>query len=273
MSNIEELKNITKQIRTIVLKTCHQVKVGHIGSAFSIADILAVLYFNILKIDPQNPTDENRDRLVLSKGHACSALYATMVLRGFFEEKILMGQFHVDGGMLHGHPVKDAVPGIEVTTGSLGQGFSTATGIALAAKKLKKNFKTFIISSDGECNEGQVWEAVLFAAQQKLDNLVAIIDYNHLQAFGTTKEVLDMDPFAEKFKSFGWQTAEIDGHNFNQIIESLSNLPKDKEKPTAIIAKTIKGKGVSFMENKLEWHYKWPTDEELVLALKETEQL
>lgn len=262
------LIEIAKKIRRIILDLSYKNKVGHIGSSFSIVEILTALYFNILKVDPKNSTNYNRDRFILSKGHACTTLYATLHLKGFFDELVL-NQFHNDGGVLHGHPCRNLNLGIEFSTGSLGHGLGLGAGVALAAKRLKRDYFTYVLLSDGECNEGEVWETVLFAAQQKLDNLVAIIDYNKIQAFGLVSEVMNLEPLGEKFKAFGWSTVEINGHDFNEIITALSDLPKELNKPLAVIAHTTKGKGVSFMENELAWHYKCPNEQELTQALIE----
>jgi transketolase len=261
-------QKIAKGIRKKILKMIFDSRSSHIGSAFSCVDILTVLYFKILKIDPKNPSIESRDRFILSKGHAASALYATLAQRGFFPDKVL-DTYCLDGGMLPGHATKGYVPGVEISTGSLGHGLSVGAGMALAGKADKKKYRVFVLISDGECDEGTVWEAALFAHHHKLDNLIGIIDYNKLQAFGKTKDVLDLEPLKEKWTSFGWQVKEIDGHNFNQIEKVLSKTPFKKNKPSIVIAHTIKGKGISFMESKLEWHYKSPSEKEYISALKE----
>lgn len=259
---------ISKEIRKKVLKMTYESRTAHIGSSLSCVDILNVLYFKILKIDPGDPLFEIRDRFLLSKGHAAAALYATLSQKGFFPENILEG-YCKDGGKLPGHSTKGCVPGVEVSTGSLGHGLSMGAGMSLAAKRDEKNHRIFVLLSDGECDEGSIWEAALFSAHHKLDNLIAIIDYNKLQAFGRTKEVLNLEPFLDKWTSFGWQAREVDGHNFSEIEKVLSETPFREGKPSLIIANTIKGKGVSFMEDKLEWHYKNLTGEQYELALKE----
>jgi len=264
----ENYGEIARKIRIKILEMVFNSQTSHIGSAFSIVDILTVLYFNILSIDPRNPWAEDRDRFILSKGHAAAALYATLALRGFFHEDIL-NKYCINGGLLPGHSTKDCVPGVEASTGSLGHGLSMGIGMAIAGKFDKKDFRVFVLLSDGECNEGTVWEAAMFASHHRLDNLIAIVDYNGLQAFGPTKEVLDLEPFANKWISFGWECREIDGHDFLEIQDTLNIVPFSKNKPSIIIAKTIKGKGVSFMENKLAWHYKSPSKDQYKLALEE----
>lgn len=261
---------ISKEIRKKVLKMGYDSRTAHIGSSLSCIDILTVLYFKILSIDPKNSLDESRDRFILSKGHAVAALYATLAERGFFPEEIL-DTYCKDGGKLPGHSTKDCVPGVEVSTGSLGHGLPMGAGMAVAAKNDGKSYRIFVLMSDGECEEGSVWEAAMFASHHKLDNLIAIIDYNKLQAFGRTNEVLGLEPLAKKWQDFGWETKEIDGHNFEEIEKGLSKIPFEKEKPSLLIAHTIKGKGVSFIEDKLEWHYKNLSREQFEQALKELE--
>jgi transketolase len=231
------------------------------------ADILAVLYTRILRLDPTRPDDPGRDRLILSKGHAAAILYAALAERGFFP----VGQldtYCMNGSSLTGH-ISHAVPGVEVSTGSLGHGLPIAVGMALATKADGKKSRVYCILSDGECDEGSNWEAILLAPHHKLDNLVAIIDYNKIQSFGRVSEVLELEPFAEKWRAFGWQTVELDGHDLNALEQTLAAVPSAPGRPTAIIAHTVKGKGVSFMEDKLEWHYKSPSDDQLGAALAE----
>lgn len=257
-----------KEIRKKILKMIYNSQSSHIGAALSCVDILTILYFKILKINPANPWSPNRDRFILSKGHAASALYAALSKRGFFAEKTL-NEYCKDGSKLPGHSTMHCVPGVEVSTGSLGHGLSIGVGIALAARHDKRNYRTFVLLSDGECNEGSLWEAVMFAAHHKLDNLIAIVDCNKLQAFGKTKEVINLEPLADKWRTFGWSVKEIDGHKLNKIEVCLKQIPFKKGKPSAIIANTIKGKGVSFMENSIAWHYKSPTQEQYKRAIKE----
>ncbi len=262
------LSNAAKEIRRDILDIIHKSKSPHIGSSFSTVEILTALYFRILKIDPENPTDENRDRFIMSKGHGCPALYATLSHRGFFSREILEG-FAIDGGTLEQHPTRNLAWGIEVSTGSLGHGLSIGVGMALGAKNKKQGYRTFVLMSDGECNEGSVWEAAMFAPKYRLDNLIAVIDYNKLQALGRTAETVQFEPFADKWKSFGWAVREIDGHDVDEIVRILSSVPFEEGKPSVIITHTIKGKGVSFMEDKLLWHYKTPDEGELNKALEE----
>lgn len=266
----KELKKQAREVRESILRMHHTSNSPHIGSALSTVEILTAMYFNILKIDPKNPKDENRDRFILSKGHAGSALYAVLAQKGFFPKDLLKG-FSVDNGKMWEHPNLGQQPGIEATTGSLGHGMPIATGFALAGKADEKNYRSFVLMSDGECDEGSVWEAALFAAQHKLDNLIVIIDYNKIQGFGRVEDVLKLEPFAEKWKAFGFSVKEINGHDFGEIIGALDRVPLENGKPSVIIAHTIKGKGVSFMENTLKWHYKSPNAEQLKKALEEVE--
>lgn len=261
---------ISKEIRKKVIKMVYCSQTAHLGSSLSIADILTVLYSKIMSIDPKNPLAEDRDRFLLSKGHAVAVLYATLAQRGFFPEEVLES-YCCDGGKLPGHSTMGCVSGVEVSTGSLGHGLPMGAGMALAAKNDRKNYRVFVLMSDGECEEGSVWEAALFSSHHKLDNLVGIIDYNKLQALGRTNEILNLEPLVEKWESFGWKVKEIDGHNFSEIENSLSEIPFEKDKPSLVIAHTIKGKGISFMEDKLESHYKKLDKESYEKALKELE--
>jgi len=259
---------IAKEIRKKVLKMFFDSQTAHIGSSLSEVDILTILYSKILSIDPKNPTAEDRDRFLLSKGHGAAGLYATLAQRGFFPEETL-DTYCQDGGKLPGHSTRNCVPGVEVSTGSLGHGLPMGCGMALAGKRDSKKYRVFVLLSDGECDEGSNWEAALFASHHKLDNLIVIIDYNKLQAFGRTNEVLNLEPLKEKWQSFGWRVKEIDGHNFSEIENAFSQIPFEKTKPNLIIANTVKGKGVSFMENKLESHYLNLDQEQYEKALKE----
>ena len=262
-----DYNTVTKEIRKKIVRMAFLSKNSHVGCALSCADILAVLYFDVLSIDPQNPK-ESRDKFILSKGHAASALYATLAARGYFSESVL-DSYCQDGGVLPGHATKDCVPGVEVSTGSLGHGLSMGAGMALAAQHDKKEAKIFVLLSDGECDEGAVWEAALFSSHHKLDNLVAIIDYNTFQGLGKTSDVLNLEPLQEKWEAFGWSVLRVDGHNYSELKEALTNIPKENTKPTLVIANTIKGKGVSYMENKLDWHYKSPDEEQYNTAIAE----
>lgn len=267
MTSIEFAKAIRKKSLELVTQT----KSSHIGGALSVADILAVAYTDILNVKPSEPKWNERDRLLFSKGHACTALYSSLWLRGFYSEEML-NTFTKNGSFFTSH-VNHNVPGVELSTGSLGHALSVGCGIALAGKRKNKKWKTMVIVSDGELDEGSNWEAILFAPHHKLDNVTLIIDYNKIQSFGTTKEVLDLDPLDKKLESFGWETREIDGHNHDQIRQALSNRPSVQGKPFAVIAHTIKGKGVSFMENKLLWHYRSPSPEEYARAIAEIETI
>lgn len=264
----EYFSDLSKKVRKRIVKIIHKTKSPHIGSSLSCVEILVSLFFKILKVSPENPANPKRDRFILSKGHACPALYAVLTERGFMCEEDLQG-FAVNCGVLEQHPNRDIKKGIEVSTGSLGHGLSIGIGMALAAKRDKKNYKTFVLLSDGELNEGSVWEAAMFASHHNLDNLVAIIDYNKIQALGYTKDIINLEPLSQRWSSFGWATKEIYGHDFPQIFEAFDKIPFSTGMPNIIIAHTIKGKGVSFMENKLLWHYRAPNDEEYEKALKE----
>jgi len=242
----------------------YQAHIGHIAPALCITDILTVLYFRILRLDPQHHTNPLRDRFILSKGHAAAAFYATLARRGFIQRKDLF-TYCREGGLLGTHPDYQPQLGIELTTGSLGHGLPVGVGMAIALRKIAKNRpRVFVLLSDAELNEGSNWEAMMFAAHHKLDNLVVIVDDNGLQAFGRTKDVLNLQPLSKKWKAFGWHTLEVNGHSTSELIKALDPVPKIPGKPTVIIAKTIGGKGVSFMENKVEWHY-WPIDQKQYL--------
>lgn len=258
-----------KKIRSLALQMVTRAKASHIGSALSITDILAVLYAKVLRVDPAQPEMPSRDRFILSKGHACVAVYAALAERGFFPASELetYGQDHSN---LMNH-ISHKVPGVEFSTGALGHGLSFGVGKALAAKKMHADWRVFVLLSDGEMDEGSNWEALMFAAHHKLDNLVAIIDYNKLQSLTTTQKTLGLEPLAEKLRAFGWSVQEVDGHNHDQLNQNLSHVPWESGKPSMLIAHTIKGKGISFMENKVEWHYRSPNAEQLAQALAELE--
>ncbi len=233
------------------------------------AELLAVLYGRILRISPQTVDDPDRDRMILSKGHGCAALYAALAECGFFPVDWLES-YCDNGARLAGH-VTCGAPGVEVSTGSLGHGLSMAGGLALAGKRDRRPYRVFAILSDGECDEGSTWEAALFAPHHRLDNLVAIVDYNKIQSLGSVKEVLDLEPLAEKWSAFGWAVREIDGHDVDAVEEALANVPFEPGKPSCLVAHTVKGKGVSFMEGKLLWHYRTPQNEEYDMAIAELE--
>lgn len=266
----KEVSQLARRIRLRSLRMIDRARSSHVGSAFSMADLLAVLYSGILRVDPSRPDWPDRDRFVLSKGHAAAPLYAVLAERGFFPAAWL-DDFYLDGSHLAGHASHSGVPGVEISTGSLGHGLPIACGMAVAGKKDQKSYRVFALLSDGECDEGSTWEAALFAPHHGLDNLVVIVDYNKIQSLGTVREVLDLEPFADKWRAFGWAVEEIDGHNIEQIETVLSKVPLAPGKPTCAVAHTIKGKGVSFMENKLLWHYRSPDREEMAKALVELE--
>ena len=268
ITNVEELKKIANDIRIDIIKQVYNAGSGHPGGSLSCVDILTVLYFNQMNINEKEPKAPSRDRFVLSKGHCAPALYACLAKKGFFDKEKLEG-FRKINGELQGHPDKNKVCGVDMSTGSLGQGLSVANGMALASKINHDGYRVYCLLGDGEIEEGQVWEAAMTASKYKLDNLCAIVDYNNLQIDGTVEEVKGLNNLEGKFKSFGFNTIVIDGHNMEQLIDSFETAKISKGKPTVIIAKTIKGKGVSFMENKAEWHGKAPSDEEYELAIKE----
>ena len=257
---------LAKKIRVDILHMVHRAHASHVGSGFSIADILAVLYGGVMQVDPQRPDWTERDRLVVSKGHAAAAVYAVLANRGFFAHQLLDG-YCSNGSLLTGH-VSHAVPGVELSTGSLGHGLSVTVGFALAARLAGSKSRSFALMSDGECDEGSIWEAALFAGHHRLNNLVAIIDYNKIQSFGRVVDVLALEPFADKWRSFGWEVREVDGHDHVALRAAFEEAG---HKPLSVICHTVKGKGVSFMEDRLEWHYKSPNDEQLASALTEVE--
>ena len=266
--NIEDLKMKAKKIRKDIIEEVYNAKSGHPGGSLSIADIMAVLYFNELRIDENIPIWEDRDRLVLSKGHCSPALYAALAERGFFSKEDLKSFRKLESN-LQGHPDLNKVPGVDMTSGSLGQGLSVANGMAISAKMDNKDYRVYTVLGDGEIEEGQVWEAAMTANKYKLDNLCVIVDNNNLQIDGTIEEVMSSYPIDEKFKSFGFNVLNIDGNNIEEIINAFESAKQTKNKPTCIIARTIKGKGVSFMENKAEWHGKAPSEEEYIQAMKD----
>lgn len=257
------------RIRRHGIEMTHISHGSHIGSVLSVADIMAVLYNDILNVDPKNPKMENRDRFILSKGHAGASVYAALAEKGFFPIEELKKHYE-DGSRFSGHVSHIGIPGIEFSTGSLGHGLPVACGRAYAAKKNNKDYRTFVVMSDGECDEGSNWEAALFANHFKLDNLVAIIDYNKMQSLKLCEDTLALEPFVDKWNSFGWNVINIDGHNLEELKKSLCKDNKVKDKPTVVIANTIKGKGISFMEMNILWHYRFPHEgEEYDMAVKE----
>lgn len=259
---------LASKIRRHVLDMTHASGASHIGTSFSMTDVLAVLYSGILRVDPTRPNWPDRDRFILSKGHGSAALYATLAERGFFPTEWL-DTFYQNGSPLFGHATHFGIPGIETSTGALGHGLPIACGMALVGKRAGLSHRIFAILSDGECDEGSNWEAILFAGHHQLDNLVVIVDYNKIQSLGRVEDVLDLEPFGAKWTAFRWAVQEIDGHDFNSIEKALAKLPLEAGKPTCIIAHTVKGKGVSFMEDKLLWHYRAPDSEEYPSAIAE----
>ena len=271
INNIEELKNIAKTIRKDIIEEVYSANSGHPGGALSIADIITALYFNEMNIDPKNPKDENRDRLILSKGHASAALYAALAENGYFPKEDLK-TFRNINSYLQGHPDMKHIPGVDMSTGSLGQGLSAANGMAMMFKLDKNPARVYCICGDGEIEEGQIWEAAMSSSKYKLDNLCLIIDNNNLQIDGTIEEVMSSYPIDDKFKSFGFNVITINGHDFSQILQAFEEAKNCKDKPTAIIAKTIKAKGITFMENQVGWHGKAPSQQEYEQAIKELER-
>jgi transketolase len=271
ITDIKELYLLSNNIRQSIVKMLHEAKSGHPAGAMGLADVFVALYFNVLNQDPKNPSWEGRDRFVLSNGHACPGLYATLAEAGYFPKEELMTLRKL-GSRLQGHPHRESLPGIENSSGPLGQGLSIAVGMALVAKREKKGWRVYCVCSDGEHNEGQIWEAVLLASKFKLGNLVAIMDRNNIQIDGFTEDVLPLEPLEEKYRTFGWHVISIDGHNIHQIISACNEAKTILDKPTMIIAHTIPGKDISFMEFITEWHGKSPGDKEAITALKDLEQ-
>ena len=268
IEDIKELEKKAKQVRRGIIEAVYSNQSGHPGGSLSVADIMTVLYFNEMNINPENPNWEDRDRLVLSKGHCAPALYSCLANRGYFDVEELK-TFRNINSRLQGHPDKNKVPGVDMTTGSLGQGLSSANGMAIAGKIDNKSYRVYCILGDGEIEEGQVWEAAMAANKYKLDNLCVIIDNNNLQIDGTIEEVMSSYPIDEKFRSFGFEIIKIDGHNIDEILKAFEVARNIKGKPTCIIAKTIKGKGISFMENQVGWHGKAPNEEQYKQAIEE----
>jgi len=266
--SVEELKKFSKDVRRGIIEAVYSGQSGHPGGALSCADILTYLYFNEMNIEPNNPKKEDRDRFILSKGHASPAIYSVLANRGFFPVDDLK-TFRKTSSYLQGHPDIKKVPGIDMTSGSLGQGLSVANGMALAGKLDNKDYYVYVVLGDGEIAEGQVWEAAMTSAHYKLNRVIAFIDFNGLQIDGAVTDVMNVTPIKEKFEAFGWNTCEIDGHNFEEIEAAVEKAKNSIDKPTAIIAHTVKGKGVSFMENKVGWHGKAPNDEEYKIACEE----
>ena len=266
--NVKELERIAKNVRIGILESIYHAKSGHPGGSLSCADILTVLYFNQMNISPDNPKAESRDRLVLSKGHSAPALYSTLACKGYFPKEELVNLRHLNS-YLQGHPDMKNIPGVDMSTGSLGQGLSIANGMAMSSKLNKNGFRVYCLLGDGEIEEGQIWEAAMSSSHYKLDNLCVIVDNNNLQIDGNVDEVMNIYPIKEKFESFGFYVIQVDGHDISGLISAFDEAKEIKGKPTVIIAKTIKGKGVSFMENVAGWHGKAPNEDEYNIAMKE----
>lgn len=272
MIDRNSLTEAAKNIRKCILQMIYEAQSGHPGGSLSIADIIAVLYFHEMRIDPKNPSWEDRDRFVLSKGHACPAQYAALALRGYFDMEIL-STLRREGSILQGHPDMKRCPGIDISTGSLGQGISAAVGMAYAGKYDQRDYRVYCILGDGECNEGQVWEAAQSAVKYQLDNLITIVDHNRLQCDDFCDATMPTLDIQEKFRAFGFETAMIDGHNIEQIVQTLNEMKEKKNgKPKCIVANTVKGKGVSFMENAPGWHGMAPNTDQYKASMKEIEE-
>ena len=267
----KQLEITACKVRMGIIEGVHSAKSGHPGGSLSCADILTYLYFKHMNIDPANPKKADRDRFVLSKGHAAPALYATLANRGYFDVSLLKTLRQI-GSILQGHPDMKHIPGVDMSTGSLGQGISAAVGMALSAKHFGDSFKVYAVLGDGEIEEGQVWEAAMFAGNKGLSNLTALVDYNNLQIDGTIEEVNSAAPIDKKFEAFGWHVITIDGHSFEEIENALKEA-ETVDKPVAIIAKTVKGKGVSYMENQASWHGTAPNDEQYAVAMADLEKV
>ena len=267
-----KLKRLANNVRFGIIESLYNAACGHPGGSLSIADIITYLYFEEMNIDPKNPKAEGRDRFVLSKGHTAPALYSVLAERGYFDKEELKTLRKTDS-RLQGHPDMKGIPGVDMSSGSLGLGISAACGMALSAKAYGNDYRVYTIVGDGESEEGQVWEAAMFAAHYKLDNLVAVVDWNGLQIDGPVTEVMNPTPHDEKFRAFGWHVITIDGHNFAEIEAAFEEAKTVKGKPTVIIAKSVKGKGVSYMENKCEWHGQAPKEEQYKIAISELEKI
>lgn len=265
---MKEFKEIANSLRKHIIRMTHEANSGHPGGSLSACEILTALYFKEMRVDPKKPKWEDRDRFVLSKGHATPVFYAALAERGFFPKEEL-SKFRKTSSMLQGHPDMKGIPGVDMSTGSLGQGLAVANGMALSAKLDNKDYRVYALVGDGEIQEGIIWEAVMFASHYKLDNLTVFVDHNGLQIDGFNKDVMNIEPIDKKFEAFGWNVMTIDGHSFEQIFEALSKSRETKDKPTVIIANTIKGKGISFMENQAKWHGSAPNAEQAEKALAE----
>lgn len=264
-SDVRRLSEVACELRRRVLRMIHAASSGHPGGSLSAADIVSVLYFHVMRISPEEPDWPDRDRFILSKGHACPVLYCALAMRKYFDVEHLKHLRELNG-ILQGHPDMRKTPGVDYTSGSLGQGLSVGVGMALAARVTRRRYQVFVLLGDGELNEGQVWEAAMCASKHHLSNLTAIVDYNHLQLDGTTEQIMPLEPLAAKWEAFGWEVMGIDGHDIPSILEALD---RQMDKPKLVLAETVKGKGVSFMENVCDWHGRAPNDKELALALSE----
>jgi transketolase len=267
---VESLKLLALRVRQNTMRMTRAAGSSHVGSCFSMADLLAVLYGRVLRIDPARPDWPDRDRFVLSKGHAAAALYAVLAERGFADVSVL-DTFYQNGSPLLGHVTRGAMAGIEVSTGSLGHGLPIATGMALAAQRDEASSRVFCLLSDGECDEGSTWEAVLFAGHHRLSTLVAVVDFNKIQSLAAVADVLALEPFGDKWRAFGWDVIEVDGHDITALVDVFARVPGPTGRPTCVIAHTIKGKGVSFMEGTVLWHYRSPQGAEFDSAMAELE--
>ena len=267
-TDLAKLAELARKIRCHVVRMTHGARSSHVGSSLSIADLLAVLYAEILRVHPAEPNWPDRDRFILSKGHAAACVYAVLAEKGFVPIELL-DTYYRNASALAGHITCSGISGVEVSTGSLGHGLGLGCGMALAGRCDRRTYRVFVLLSDGECDEGSTWEAVLFAPHQQLDNLVAIVDYNKLQSLATIKDTLALEPFADKWRAFGWSVREINGHDLAEIRSAFETVPWQAGRPSCVIAHTVKGKGVSFMENAILWHYRPPDDDELQRALEE----
>jgi len=271
MSQIELLKATASDLRMRIVETSSRTGTPHLGSCLSCVDILTAIYFSVLRIDPADPRALERDRFILSKGHGAPALFQVLARRGFYPEAMLE-TFGQDGSVFAEHPpTPDHLAGIEAATGSLGHGLPIGVGMALAARIRNESYNVYAVLSDGECNEGSVWEAAMFAAAQRIKRLCIVVDFNKWQATGRSREVMALDPLGEKWRAFGWRAIEVDGHDFNALLDAFAGFPSPDGRPTAIIAHTVKGKGISFMEDDNNWHYRIPTAEEVQRARLELE--
>ena len=266
-ATVKRIETVARRLREHAIRMVHASRASHLGSCLSAADIMAALYWSAMQIDPERPAWPDRDHFILSKGHAAAVLYATLAERGFIPVSELESYCR-PGSRLTGHATS-GVPGVEISSGSLGHGLPVGCGLALAAKRDHSPSRTFVLLSDGELDEGSNWEAFLFGSHHRLDNLTAIVDYNKIQSFGRVEDVLALEPLADKFRAFGWSVVEVNGHEIGELISTFQSLPLSTGKPSVVIAHTVKGKGVSFMENDLAWHYKSPNGDEVLLAMEE----